>query len=138
MSRHSNTPVLKLVFFFVLFVDNFVCGCLVPWFQSAFRVVPYPHAPNRMADHGGTAPYWLGAAQLEAGDSCPVRSEDLSPVGSNPWRPALLHVSDGSKGTAEPLQFGTSEVAGVARMRLSTTTKCLRDSSSGFFLEVYS
>ena len=33
--------------------------------------------PMRMADRGGTAPYWLGAAQLEAGDSCPVRSEDL-------------------------------------------------------------
>ena len=32
----------------------------------------------RMADHGGTAPYWLRSAQLEAGDSCPVRSEGLS------------------------------------------------------------
>ena len=28
--------------------------------------------PIRMADRGGTAPYWLGAAQLEVGDSCPV------------------------------------------------------------------
>ena len=37
-----------------------------------------------------------------------------------------------------PLQFGTSDVAGVARMRLITTTNCLRDSNSGFFLEVYS
>ena len=23
-----------------------VCSCLVPWLQSVFRVVPYPHAPN--------------------------------------------------------------------------------------------
>ena len=52
--------------------------------------------------------------------------------------PPPLHVDDGSKGTAGPLQFGTSDVAGVARMRLSTTTNCLRDSNTGFFLEVYS
>ena len=32
----------------------------------------------RMADRGGAAPYWLGAGQLEADDSCPVRSVDLS------------------------------------------------------------
>ena len=50
----------------------------------------------------------------------------------------LLHVGDGSKGTAGPLQFGTSDIAGVARMRLSTTTNCVRDSNSGFFLEIYS
>ena len=40
-----------------------------------------------------------------------------------------LHLGDGSKGTAGPLQFGTSDVAGAARMRLSTTTNCLRDSN---------
>ena len=34
--------------------------------------------PVKMADRGGTAPYWLEAAQVEAGDSCRVRSEDLS------------------------------------------------------------
>ena len=34
--------------------------------------------PVRMADRGGTAPYWLGGAQLETGDSCPVRCKDLS------------------------------------------------------------
>ena len=33
-----------------------------------------PMHPMRMADCGGTAPYWLGAAQLEAGNSCPARS----------------------------------------------------------------
>ena len=52
--------------------------------------------------------------------------------------PLRLHVGDGSKGTAGPLQFGNSDVAGVARIGLSTTTNCLRDSNSGFFLEVYS
>ena len=39
-----------------------------------------------------------------------------------PPSPALFHVGDGSKGTAGPLQFGTSNVTGVARMRLSATT----------------
>ena len=29
-----------------------------------------------------------------------------------------LHVADGSKGTAGPLQFGTSTIAGVARTGL--------------------
>ena len=37
-----------------------------------------------------------------------------------------LHVGDVSKGTAGPLQFGTSDVAGVAKVRLSTTTNCLQ------------
>ena len=55
-----------------------------------------------------------------------------------PPPPFSLHVGNGSKGTAGPLQFGSSDVAGVARMRLSTTTNCLRDSNCGFFLEVYS
>lgn len=32
----------------------------------------------KQAGSGGTAPYWLGAAQLEAGGSCPVRCNDLS------------------------------------------------------------
>ena len=41
--------------------------------------------------------------------------------------PPPLYIGDGSKGTAGPLQFGTSDVAGVARMRLSTTTNYLRD-----------
>ena len=49
-----------------------------------------------------------------------------------------LHVADGSTGTAEPLQFGTSAAAGAARRKLYTTTNCLRDSDSGFFLDVYS
>jgi len=49
-----------------------------------------------------------------------------------------LHVADGSKGTARPLQFGTSVVAGAARTELKSTTDCLRGSDSGLSLEVYS
>jgi len=49
-----------------------------------------------------------------------------------------LHIADGSKGTARPLQFGTSVVAGAARMKLKTTTDCLRGSNAGFSLKVYS
>ena len=49
--------------------------------------------PMRMAGRGDTAPYWLGAAQLEADDSRPVR---ISPtVGSNPWRRALRQLNGG-------------------------------------------
>ena len=41
-------------------------------------VVNKPNATMRQTNCGGTAPIWLGAAQLEAGGNCPVRSEDLS------------------------------------------------------------
>ena len=67
--------------------DNFVCGCLVPCFQSAFRLSLIPMHPMRIADRGGTAPYWLGVAQLEAGDSYPVRSEDLPHSREQPLAP---------------------------------------------------
>lgn len=43
-----------------------------------FRFLLFPMHPMRKADRGGAAPYWLGAAQLEAGGSCQVRSEDPS------------------------------------------------------------
>ena len=46
----------------------------------------------RMADRGGTAPYWLGAAQLEAGDSCPVRSENLSHRREQPLAPCATPI----------------------------------------------
>ena len=155
--------------------------------MSAFRVVPYPHAPNEDGRPwrdsillGGGWPAW-GRRLL----SSEVRGS-LSPWGATPgavlyanramaynrylllpvlcprgWRswsvfsrcgsisrwlngykpgqcyvgdrplpmqyaPTSLHVGDGSKGTAGPLQFRTSDVAGVARMRLSTTTALQR------------
>ena len=34
--------------------------------------------PLKQADRDGSAPYWPGAAQLEAGDSCPVGPESPS------------------------------------------------------------
>ena len=48
--------------------------------------------PMRMADRGGTVPYWLGAAQLEAGDSCPVRYEDLSHHREQPQAPCSTPI----------------------------------------------
>ena len=151
----------------------------------------------RMAGHGGTLSYWLGAAQLEAGDSCPVRFEYLSHRREQPLAPCSTPIewwlitgiccslccvhADGETGVPSPgvevgvddwmdvslgsVMWGTSccpcsmpppppppsprrwwiqrnsrasGVAGVARMRLSTTTNCLSVSNSGFFLEVYS
>ena len=41
-------------------------------------------------------------------------------------------------GSQKPIQFRTSAIAGVARARLHATTCCLWDSSSRFFLKVYS
>lgn len=49
-----------------------------------------------------------------------------------------LHVTDGSKGTAELLHFGTSAVAGAARAMLYLASNCLRGSDSGFILRVFS
>jgi len=33
--------------------------------------------PMKNADRGGTTSYWMGAAQLEVGGSCPVRFANL-------------------------------------------------------------
>ena len=119
---------------------------VVAWCHSSllFRWSLSPTHPMRVAECGGTAPYWLGAAQLEAGNSCPVRSKDLSHRQEQPLAPCSTPVKrwlitgDGSKGTARPLQSDTSDIAGVARTRLSTTTDCFMDSNFGFSLEVYS
>lgn len=55
-----------------------------------FRFYPSPMHPVRQMNHGRTAPYWgLGAAQLEAGRTCPVRSEDLSHHLEHPLAPTL-------------------------------------------------
>ena len=51
-------------------------------------VVHKPHAPNC----GGTAPIWLGAAQLEAGVCCPVKSEDLSHRQKQPLAPCSTPI----------------------------------------------
>ena len=74
----------------------------------------------------------LGSVMLGTG-CCPC-SMPTSPPPPPPTPNTLsLHVGDGSKGIAGPLQFGTSDVTGVARMRLSTKTNCLRGSNFRFF-----
>ena len=62
-----------------------------------------PMYPMRMEDSGGTAPYWLGAAQLEAGDSCPVRSEPIERwlVTGICCSPCCVHA-DGEAGVSSP------------------------------------
>ena len=50
-------------------------GAIVAICLCDFVLVPMH--PMKTADRGGTVPYWLGAAQLEADGSCPV-DYDLS------------------------------------------------------------
>ena len=75
--------------FFLLIISFVVAWCHVSSLLFGWSLIAMH--PMRMADRGGTAPYWLGAAQLEAGDRCPLRSEDLS----HPWRRVLRQSSDG-------------------------------------------
>ena len=68
---------------------------VVAWCQGSSLLFGWsfiPMHPTRMTDRGGTAPYWLGAAQLEAGDSCPVRSEDLAHRREQPLTPCPTPV----------------------------------------------
>ena len=54
--------------------------CLVQSCDSLVGEGPLsPTHPVEQASHGGAAPYWLGAAQLEAGGSCPVKLRGLLP-----------------------------------------------------------
>ena len=46
-----------------------------------------PTHPVRQMDCGRTAPYWLGAAQLEVDGSCPMSSEELSHRRKRPLAP---------------------------------------------------
>lgn len=46
-----------------------------------------PTHPVRLTDRGGAAPYWLGTAQLKAGDSCPVKYDDFSHRRKQPLAP---------------------------------------------------
>ena len=64
----------------------------MPWFQSAFRISLIPMHPMRMADRGGTALYWLVTAQLEVGNSCPVRSKDLPHRREQPLAPCSTPI----------------------------------------------
>ena len=51
--------------------------------------------PMEQASHGGTAPNWLGAAQLKAGDSCPMRLRgSLPPTEMAPGARFLGHSDE--------------------------------------------
>ena len=69
----SNIPVLELVSFVL-----FCFCCLVRIFSLLVGFPLILMHPMRKADRGGTALYWLGAAQLEAGSSCPMGHKDPS------------------------------------------------------------
>ena len=73
-----------LCFPFVLF------GAMITIHLSGF--FHKPHAPNEADKLGGTAPIWLGAAQLEAGGSCLVRSEDLTHRRKQPLAPWSMPI----------------------------------------------
>ena len=80
-SRSSEKPgVIVLTFH----MPNFRAGVfifLLPGAQLSIRLSVFtlnPTHPVSLTDRGGAAPYWLGTAQLKAGGSCPVRSDDLS------------------------------------------------------------
>ena len=63
---------------------------LLPFLQRFWLMLCVLGHPKRKADHGGTAPHWLGAAQLEVGDSCPMWYEDLF----HRWKqPLKLHYT---------------------------------------------
>lgn len=75
--------ILNAVFFFF---DSSLF-CLVQCLQSRFRILVSlsPTHPVKHSDFGGAALYCLGAAQLEAGGSCPAKRVDLRPSKASPW-----------------------------------------------------
>ena len=85
-----QAPNLRVEIFFALFLGA--------QFTTRFSVfVLSPTHLMRLADCDGAAPIWLGAAHLEAGDSCPMEhngSSHRQNVRSNPWRLALRQSSN--------------------------------------------
>ena len=79
--RSSEKPGVIVLMFHV---PNFRAGVfifLLPGAQLSICLLVFtlnPTHPVRLMERGGAAPYWLGTAQLKAGGSCPVRSDDLS------------------------------------------------------------
>ena len=66
---HSSLLSEELGFSFSLFVACLGQGLTIH--LSSLQTLSSRH-PLKQADRGGSTPYWLGAAQLEAGGSCPV------------------------------------------------------------------
>ena len=65
-------------------VPNFRTGVfifLLPGAQLSIHLLVFTINPMhqvKLTDRGRTASYWLGAALLKAGGSCPVRCDDFS------------------------------------------------------------
>ena len=73
-----------------------VLSSILAWckiIEPPVGICPKPHAPHEASGRGGTAPYWLGAAQL--GRAVAVQGNVcISPtVGKDPWRLALRQSS---------------------------------------------
>ncbi|KAI8485731.1 hypothetical protein Bbelb_365650 [Branchiostoma belcheri] len=64
-----------------------------------------PAHPAGKTDCGGATPYWLGAAQLKAGGSCPMRCDDLSHRRKQPLAPYSTTID----GKADPTQLAPVE-----------------------------
>jgi len=79
-----------LFFFFILLSGAGIYSSRV----RRFNALSSTH-PVEQANCGGTAPYWLGAAQLEAGDSCPMRRDDLSHRRKQPLAPGSTPTEPG-------------------------------------------
>lgn len=69
-----------MVLTFQVPIFSFICLSGVPvdgLLVGKFSPLSSIH-PEEQADRGGTVPYWLGAAQLEAGGNGTMRCDDLS------------------------------------------------------------
>ena len=78
------TAGLFSFFYFVAWCAS--CGLLFGWFLIHMH-------PMRIVGRGGTAPFCLEAAQLEAGDSCPMRSQDPSHLREQPLAPCFTPIA---------------------------------------------
>ena len=81
-----HVPSFRVESFLSFLFKYFLLGAYFPIRLSVFTL--NPTHPVRLADRGEAEPYWLGAAQLEAGGSCPMKYNDLSyrqkqPLASN-------------------------------------------------------
>ena len=63
------------------------------WFVLLIELLALiPMYPMRQASHGGAPPYWLAAAQLEAGGRCSMRHDCLSHSLKRPLAPVSTPI----------------------------------------------
>ncbi|KAI8521283.1 hypothetical protein Bbelb_010370 [Branchiostoma belcheri] len=102
-----------------------------------------PAHPTGQTDCGGATPYWLGAAQLKAGGSCPMRCDDLSHRRKQPLAPYSTPIELFPTQQAPPLHptgvaqrkgkadtAGTSGVAGLVEGEVVLTSYSARLSTA--------